>query len=275
MKKKVSALSRYLEIYEKNPHSKVFAPLSDAYRRLGMYQEALSVLRKGLAIHPDYLLGQVVLAHVYFDGGKDQQVVKVLEPLVLKNLDHHLLQKLYAKSNLNLGRKEEALEVLKNLYFLNPKDREVVDLMGNIEGVESGQGEGCRQARGRGYGAVEEWVQVDFGTRRDRNEIIGVECGEDEVPLVTHTLVDLYRNQGVTHKAIQVLEKMVELNPKDSLSRMKLESMKQGNFSRESEEGELLELWDEKFSHGDHVERVLLDFLHAIKLKQDEKSSYY
>lgn len=277
MKKKASALSRYLDLYERNPRSKVFAPLADVYRQLGMYQEALDVLKNGLALHPYYLLGKVVLAHVYSDTGKDRQVLQVLEPLVLKNLDHYLLQKLYAKSHLNLGGTEEAWEVLKNLQFLNPKDQEVSDLINKIERHK--QKTEREEVVSREIStAVEQWARVDFGTKQGRDEIISTDHKEDEIPLATRTLVDLYQDQGITHKAIQVLEKVVELNPEDSSSRVRLESMKQDNGSDRDEQSELLDLWDEKFSSGDtrgKIKKVLLDFLHAIKLKQNERNSYY
>ena len=41
-------LTRYSAQYDKNPKSRVFAPLAETYRVMGMYDDALKILRKGI-----------------------------------------------------------------------------------------------------------------------------------------------------------------------------------------------------------------------------------
>src|SRR5688572_7255479 len=112
-RRKISSplLLRYKEALDKNPHSKVFAPLAESYRKLGMIDEAMEILKQGLKKHPHYTLGHLSLGACYFDKEKFDLCYKILLPLVSLNLENILLQKLFAQAALKLGHWEEALEV--------------------------------------------------------------------------------------------------------------------------------------------------------------------
>ncbi len=116
-------LSRYLEQYRRQPGSRVFAPLAEAYRKLGMTDEALKVLKEGIKRHPGYVLGYLVLAQCYHDQKKNDAAYQTLQPLTAHNRDNPGLQKLFAQVCLEMGQLDEALETFKYLLFLNPSDK--------------------------------------------------------------------------------------------------------------------------------------------------------
>jgi predicted Zn-dependent protease len=101
----------------------VFAPLAEAYRKLGMTDEALKVLKEGIKRHPSYVLGYLVLAQCYHDQKKNDAAYQTLQPLTPHNRDNPGLQKLFAQVCLELGNLDEALETFKYLLFLNPSDK--------------------------------------------------------------------------------------------------------------------------------------------------------
>ena len=79
----------------------------------------------------------------------------------------------------------------------------------------------------------------------------GLLIEEEGPPVVTHTLVDLYCNQRHFDKAIEVLEKILELNPGDERSITKLEEVRrlQGDMKAPAaKEGhlELMEAYDKR-----------------------------
>lgn len=115
-------LSKYLSMYRRQPGSRVFAPLAESYRKLGMLEEAFKILKEGIKRHPSYVLGYLVLAHCYYDQKKIDQTYQTLHPLVENNRDNLSLQKLFAQVCLDLGLYEEALDTYKFLLFINPKD---------------------------------------------------------------------------------------------------------------------------------------------------------
>lgn len=126
-------LSRYREQYRQKPHSRVFAPLAEAYRKLGMRDEALKILKDGIRRHPAYALGYLVLSQCYADEGQWDRVQQTLQPLVPAHKDNPALQKLYAQACLNIGDTEGALETFKWLLFLNPQDKAIASQVKALE----------------------------------------------------------------------------------------------------------------------------------------------
>jgi hypothetical protein len=62
-----SEIAKLGERYNKEPTSKIFVPLADAYRKNNMIDEALEVLNKGLEYHPQYALAHLILGKCYFE----------------------------------------------------------------------------------------------------------------------------------------------------------------------------------------------------------------
>ncbi|MEM7646011.1 MAG: hypothetical protein AAF203_03795, partial [Pseudomonadota bacterium] len=60
-------IEEYQLMLMKNPRSLVFAALAEAYRKMGLLDEALEVTRKGLQHNPKYVSGLVAHAMVLFE----------------------------------------------------------------------------------------------------------------------------------------------------------------------------------------------------------------
>ncbi|MBL7665526.1 MAG: hypothetical protein JNM93_10370 [Bacteriovoracaceae bacterium] len=274
-----SLLVKYLEQYQANPASKVFAPLAETYRKLGMIEEAFKIVTEGLHRHPDYLLGHIVLAHCYVDKKLFKEAYTVLKPFVETHIDNISLQKLYAEAALRTGNLYESLQTLKYLLFLNPRDKEIVRKVKALE--DDLQVEALSQNQGRvtetaapSISEPEEWVQVSFHGKKEENveeisapkvapiqqkqtpqddwtmqkmvpeeiqnepevepdhfasvdpESESTQVSESPAPFITHTLVDLYCSQKHFDKAIEILEKILELNPRDQKTQQKLEEVR-------------------------------------------------
>ncbi len=174
--KKSSLLAKYSLQYEKKPRSRVFAPLAETYRKLGMHDEALKVLRDGIKYHPDYTLGYIVLSHVYYDKENYEIAYSTLRPFISKNLENITLQKLFAEVCMKLDYLEEALNTYKNLLLINPRDEEVAFQVKLIEddllvAQEKNIPEGYVEKRLETFDDDEDdWVQVDFNQVDRRKE---------------------------------------------------------------------------------------------------------
>jgi pentatricopeptide repeat protein len=176
--KKSSLLAKYSLQYEKKPRSRVFAPLAETYRKLGMHDEALKVLRSGIKYHPDYTLGYIVLSHVYFDKENYEVAYSTLRPFILKNLENITLQKLFAEVCMKLDYLEEALNTYKNLLLINPRDEEVAvqvkliedDLL--VEHVEELPVGYVEKRLDTFDDDDDDWVQVDFNQVERRTESV-------------------------------------------------------------------------------------------------------
>ncbi len=289
-------LAKYFNMYKKNPRSRVFAPLAESYRKLGMLDDAYKILRDGIRHHPTYTLGYVVLAHCYYDEGKFELTYNTLRPIIGQNADNISLQKIFAQACIHLGHLEEALDTFKYLLFMIPKDRFFAEQVKRLEDdlmvghkklslEQLVKAPDLPQIRTTPPAQDEDWVQVDFNrpTLREvpqplesapvsnnadegddqwvmekstledhpilKEEKIQERSLEDEyyadefqeegdiddvnasslsadTPIVSHTLIDLYCAQHYYEKAIELLEKILELNPGDVASLQKLQKVK-------------------------------------------------
>lgn len=108
----------------KDPHSKVFLPLSEEYGKVGMWQEAAAVLEDGLKYYPGFITAMVALGRAYDQMGQTTKAKAVLEEAVKlspENLRaHRTLVKIYSSQ----GLKDLALQSCAAILGINPFDEE-------------------------------------------------------------------------------------------------------------------------------------------------------
>ena len=184
--KKSSLLAKYSLQYERKPRSRVFAPLAETYRKLGMHDEALKILRTGIKYHPDYTLGYIVLAHVYFDKENYEVAYATLRPFISKNLENITLQKLFAGICVSLGYLEEALNTFKCLLLINPRDEDVAKQVKLLEDDllvpdEEEIPTGFIEKRIDTFDEEDDWVQVDFN-QTDKRSVDEYDSWEQKAP---------------------------------------------------------------------------------------------
>lgn len=290
-KNQSALLAKYFNMYKKNPRSRVFAPLAESFRKLGMLEDAYKILKDGIRHHPNYTLGYIVLAHCYYDEGKYELTYNTLRPIINQNADNISLQKIFAQACIHLGYLEEALDTFKYLLFMNPKDKYFAEQVKKLEDdllvghkklsldqlIKAPE---LPQVSPPVQSFDDDWVQVDFNKPQKSSESLEhkAETPEDEQwvmekkptlehpilkeeevkersleddfyadefeeegdidevnassissdsPIISHTLIDLYCAQKYYDKAIELLEKILELNPDDQPSRQKLMKVKE------------------------------------------------
>lgn len=257
---------KYEKAMEEDPRSRVFAPLAEAYRKVGLLENAFNVLKKGLRYNPDYLLGYLTLAQCYLDKGEFNLSYSTLRPLVSQNRDNIKLQKLFGESAIKTDNKEEALDTFKYLLFLQPKDLEATKRVEQLE-KELEEGPVYNPPQDVKFKlddlkpspeldkSLDDWVQVDLShndseeeldnesnssedsegwstdpllNQTEENSLIVEEQPQDEpMPVITHTLVDLYLKQGHKDKAIELLEKIKEIQPDNEETLKRLSELKE------------------------------------------------
>ena len=348
-KNQSAVLAKYFSLYKKNPRSRVFAPLAESFRKLGMLDDAYKILKEGIRNHPNYTLGYIVLAHCYYDQEKFELTYNTLRPIVAQNADNISLQKVFAKSCMNLGHLEEALDTYKYLLFMNPSDKFFTEQVKKLEDdlmighkklsleqlIKSPEMERLPAPEA----LDDDWVQVDFNQTPapiDEAEIKKVqesksddewvmqksgisdhpilkedsipvrslddnfyadefeeygdideateESEESGSPIVSHTLIDLYCAQAYFDKAIELLEKIIELNPSDKSSRDKLHQVfemkanakatKQGPTEQDGHE-ELISIIESQVKAKSPKEILLQDtFNHFLSAIKDRATNY-
>lgn len=200
-------LSKYTLMYEKKPRSRVFAPLAETYRKLGMIDEALKILKEGIKNHPTYTLGYIVLGNCYFDRQNFEMAYASVRPFVAQNLENITLQKLFAKTCLNLGHLEEALTTFKNLLLINPKDKYFAEQVKLLEDdLLLNDQEEIKVETYNNQSSVDEteWVQVDFTNSDDDQNLVSSE-ELDDWSISTKSPIEEFKKE-IEEDKIQVKE---------------------------------------------------------------------
>jgi len=130
-------IQRYEKMLAKDPDSRAFAPLAEAYRKAGDLDMALSIALSGLEIHPNYVGGLVVSGRVLFEKGEYKKAMEALSKAVADSPENYRAQKCLAKTAMELKDNETALTALKAAALLSPEDEEVVADMKKLEGEAS------------------------------------------------------------------------------------------------------------------------------------------
>ncbi len=128
-------VEKYQLLYEKDPKSKVFAPLAEAYRRLGLIEEALRVAEAGVGHHPHFPSGRVALAKIQFDRNHFEEAVKHLLVAVEFSPENILAHSLLAETYLKLKDLKKALKYFKMVLFLNPSDSKAQKYVQKLESL--------------------------------------------------------------------------------------------------------------------------------------------
>ena len=77
-----AAIRRHEERLARDPSSLAFAPLADAYRKLGRTQEAIRLCREGIERFPHYTTARLILAKALLDEGQVDEASAALEAIV-------------------------------------------------------------------------------------------------------------------------------------------------------------------------------------------------
>lgn len=127
-------IERYQLIFEKDKSTQLFAPLAEAYRKMGLKKEALEVCEEGVKHHPNFISGLVAYAKVLIDLEETQKAYKILERACTQNPSNILAQSLSANCLLKLKRPADALNAYKMVLFLAPDHKEALK---NVKKLES------------------------------------------------------------------------------------------------------------------------------------------
>lgn len=128
-------IERYQLVYEKDPSSKVFAPLAEAYRRMGLLEEAFRIASAGVKIHPNFPSGRVALAKIQIERGDTAAAAEHLRVAVELSPENILAHTLLAETYLKLRDPKSALRSFKMVLFMNPADVKAQKFVSKLESL--------------------------------------------------------------------------------------------------------------------------------------------
>lgn len=256
------------ERYRKAPGSHVFAPLADAYRKLGLVEEALDICARGLSANPRYASGYVVQGKCQFDAGRADRAEESFKRVLELDASNLVALRYLGIIRAGCGDAEGARGFFEQILVLDPDDKDIrqrldavletapaaaTSLVDEIEQVL--QPEPAKAPNLAPPVApvvvpvvlkVEEPVDVRVEMRaeaeaentiielpdvRDEFEGSPILLGDDSVTteyIATVTLADIFAAQGYAAKALKIYHDVLRRQPDNDEVRRKIEALEKG-----------------------------------------------
>jgi tetratricopeptide (TPR) repeat protein len=131
----VDVVERYQIMLQKDPRSQVFAPLAEAYRKIGLIEEAFRICVRGVQFHPNFAGGRLALAKVLMDRQNPQGALKELEKVVELSPENILAHQLLGELHLSMKNAKAALRSYKMVLFLAPTNDRALRAVKKLEAL--------------------------------------------------------------------------------------------------------------------------------------------
>lgn len=131
------AIEEYNRVLQRDPNSKVFAPLAEALRESGDFQKAEMIAADGVRRHPKYVGGFVVLGRILLDQGRLQESLPILKKASELDPENLLALQLLGTLHLQSNQAKEALKAFKRVLFLNPQSEKAKNAVQKLESLSA------------------------------------------------------------------------------------------------------------------------------------------
>lgn len=206
-------IALYEEVLTLEPGSRLFFPLAEMYLKKKMPEKAEVTLRRGLALHPDFLEAKLLLLDVLFCQGKMDEMSSVAAPLVDALQGCSALWA--AWSSLVTGKEGDDKALLLRMmgHVLSGKRFSWTGVMSaGMDGISGCGQEPCLPAREEGekssdviVPATDRFDRLHTDDDPDAEEVDLTEL-EDDVK--TRTLADLLAYQEEYEQAMLIYEQL-------------------------------------------------------------------
>lgn len=217
----LAKIAAYAQLLAADPSSNIFVSLSEAQRKIGQLDEAFHVVSKGLISHPNNAPGHVVLARILCQQNNLAASIESflraleLEPNNLAGLVGcarvYLLQEQFsaARNLLIRARDLSPADPVINKLLLSLPEPEITPETGqNQTSVANLQPVSHSTAESR----VPEAASLSSVHEEEAREEASLEASSVS-SLETVTLAELYMQQGLASKALQIYRKLLSRDP--------------------------------------------------------------
>ncbi|HEX7319964.1 MAG TPA: tetratricopeptide repeat protein [bacterium] len=132
-----SEIAKLSERFNKDPKSRIFVQLADAYRKNNMVDEALQVINQGLQYHPEYPLAFLILGKCYYDRRQYGQAKEAIEKTLRYDQQNIVALRLLAQICDSL--KDDACQLMayRGVVAIDPFDAMAKDKLAVLEARQS------------------------------------------------------------------------------------------------------------------------------------------
>uniref|UniRef100_A0A7V3RGC7 Tetratricopeptide repeat protein n=1 Tax=candidate division WOR-3 bacterium TaxID=2052148 RepID=A0A7V3RGC7_UNCW3 len=126
-------IARLAEKFNKDPKSRIFVQLADAYRKNNMVDEALEILNQGLQYHPNYPLAYLILGKCYVDKRMYAQAKDAFEKTIEFDPVNIVALRLLAQVCETLKDEACQIKAYKGIIAIDPTDEMAQNKLNQLE----------------------------------------------------------------------------------------------------------------------------------------------
>jgi tetratricopeptide (TPR) repeat protein len=215
-------IASYTEILAKDPHSTVFVSLSEAYRQVGLLDDALEVAQKGTTVLPGFGPGYTAMGRILAQQGKLEEAALAFEKALSLDQDSLAALKGLAKVRIKLGEKSHARRLLLRAAALEPADDTVRQWLDRL---------GPELVQPPPSSAQPELEKEPLPPPQRETGVA------DNDPISTATIAEIYVRQGFLKRAAKIYRDLLQVNPHNEGIREKLVALKRRILAEEENPG--------------------------------------
>lgn len=215
----VGKISSYLQIVSKDPHSTAFVPLAEAYRQIGLLDDALEAARLGTRMLPNFSPGYSTLGRILGQMGRlDEAMSAYARALSIDRQSESALIGL-ARLHLARGERDQARRILAQAAEFHPADEMIENMLVALDLPRPWTETPVAAAVAPGPAAELESATEFAATTEAEADAVGE-------PIPTATLAEIYVKQGLTEQAVRVYEEILRAEPDNQTALRRLAQLR-------------------------------------------------
>lgn len=205
----IGKIGSYLQIVAKDPSSTAFVPLAEAYRQIGLLDDALEAARLGTKMLPHFSPGFSTMGRILGQMGRIDEAMSAYARAL--SIDRQSQAALVGLARLHLirGERDLARKILKQAKEFHPDDEKIADMLIALD-------------LPRPWAEIKQASQIQQPVVPEESVPV-----EPSAPIPTATLAEIYVKQGLLDQAIKVYEDILTQNPGNILARERLLQLKE------------------------------------------------
>lgn len=205
----IGKIGSYLQIVTKDPNSTAFVPLAEAYRQIGLLDDALEAARFGTEMLPHFSPGFSTMGRILCQMGRlDESMSAYARAL---SIDRQSQAALVGLSRLHLIRAErdQARKILQQAKEFHPDDEKISDMLNALD-------------------LPRPWAEIKQASITQEQEATHESApAESDEPIATATLAEIYVKQGLLEKAIDVYQGILAQSPENTSARQRIAQLQE------------------------------------------------
>lgn len=215
-------IAGYLEILNKDPRSTVFVPLAEAYRRMGLLDDALDVATRGVRALPTFSPGYAILGRIQTQRGALDGASAAFEKALLIERENLSALKGLARVRMLQGDRGRALELVQRAVALTPDDAVAQQMLAALRSLPAGRPLAAAPVKQD----MPEMSAAPTPEPELESEVMTVSPRSPDEPISTPTIAEIYIRQGFLQRAVKVYRDLLEADPHNEEIRQKLVALK-------------------------------------------------